>query len=181
MQKPVYVIALPFICFGITFIIFSCSGNKTKTQREEKKETTRDKPVGSVITDKHVKIPNSSLYIIPPAGFAVDELSGTLAQTNGTAHYMQMQILAGYTKEKLFSEFKSEADKNFPGSWKEEAVSIAGHNATIYHNKTAAYSQYYMAFADGYTDEMIIANYEESEAATGKEMYEALKTVVVKK
>lgn len=181
MQKPIYLIALPFICFGITFIISSCSGNKTNTQREEKKETTRDKPVGSVITDKHVKIPNSSLYIIPPAGFAVDELSGTLAQTNGTAHYMQMQILAGYTKEKLFSEFKSEADKNFHGSWKEEAVSIAGHNATIYHNKTAAYSQYYMAFTDGYTDEMIIANYEESEAATGKEMYEALKTVVVKK
>lgn len=181
MQKPIYLIALPFICFGITFIISSCSGNKTKTQREEKKETTPEKPAASILTDKHVKIPNSSLYIIPPAGFAVDELSGTLAQTNGTAHYMQMQILAGYTKEKLFSEFKSEADKNFPGSWKEEAVSIAGHNATIYHNKTAAYSQYYMAFADGYTDEMIIANYEESEAATGKEMYEALKTVVVKK
>ena len=181
MQKPVYVIALPFICFGITFIIFSCSGNKTKTQREEKKETTPEKPAASILTDKHVKIPNSSLYIIPPAGFAVDDLSGTLAQTNGTAHYMQMQILSGETQHSLFAKFKSEADKSFPGSWKEEAVSIAGHNATIYHNKTAAYSQYYMAFADGYTDEMIIANYEESEAATGKEMYEALKTVVVKK
>lgn len=181
MQKPVYVIALPFICFGITFIIFSCSGNKTKTQREEKKETTPEKPAASILTDKHVKIPNSSLYIIPPAGFAVDDLSGTLAQTNGTAHYMQMQILSGETQHSLFAKFKSEADKSFPGSWKEEAVSIAGHNATIYHNKTAAYSQYYMAFADGYTDEMIIANYEESEVATGKEMYEALKTVVVKK
>ena len=181
MQKPVYVIALPFICFGITFIIFSCSGNKTKTQREEKKETTPEKPAASILTDKHVKIPNSSLYIIPPAGFAVDDLSGTLAQTNGTAHYMQMQILSGETQHSLFAKFKSEADKSFPGSWKEEAVSIAGHNATIYHNKTAAYSQYYMSFADGYTDEMIIANYEESEVATGKEMYKALKTVVVKK
>ena len=181
MQKPVYVIALPFICFGITFIIFSCSGNKTKTQREEKKETTPEKPAASILTDKHVKIPNSSLYIIPPAGFAVDDLSGTLAQTNGTAHYMQMQILSGETQHSLFAKFKSEADKSFPGSWKDEAVSFAGHNATIYHNKTSSYSQYYMAFADGYTDEMIIANYEESEVATGKEMYEALKTVVVKK
>ena len=36
-----------------------------------------------------------------------------------------------------------------------------------------------MSFTDGYTDEMIIANFVESEAATGKEMYEALKTVVV--
>ena len=38
-----------------------------------------------------------------------------------------------------------------------------------------------MAFTDGYTDEMIIANYEEKDAATAKAMYEALKTVVVKK
>lgn len=181
MQKPIHFIALFFICFGITFIVSSCSGNKTKTQPEEKKETTPGKPAASILTDKHVKIPNSSLYIIPPAGFAVDELSGTLAQTNGTAHYMQMQILSGETQQSLFAKFKSEADKDFPGSWKEEAVSIAGQNATIYHNKTAAYSQYFMAFTDGYTDEMIIANYEESEAATGKEMYEALKTVVVKK
>jgi hypothetical protein len=41
--------------------------------------------------------------------------------------------------------------------------------------------QYYFAFTDGYTDEMIIANYEEKNAATGKEMYVAMKTVVVKK
>ena len=89
-------------------------------------------------------------------------------------HFMQMQILSGYTPEKLFSEIKTEADKNFPGSWKEEAVTVSGHTGTIYHSKTAA-------FTDGYTDEMIIANYEEKDTATDKGIYEALKTVVAEK
>lgn len=170
-----FIISLPG-----TLILSSCSNNKTKAQPEEqKKETATGNPAASVITDKHVKIPNSLLYIIPPAGFAVDDLSGTLAQKDGTAHFMQMQILTGHTQASLFETMKTEADKTFPGSWKEEAITIGGHKATIYHSKTAAYMQYYLAFTDGYTDQMIIANVEESEAATGKAMYEALKTVVV--
>lgn len=180
MHKLISLITL-IICFSCNFILSSCSGNKTKAQPGEQKETVSVQSAVSEKTDRHVKIPNSHLYIIPPAGFSVDELSGTLAQTDGTAHFMQMQILSGYTKEKLFSEFKSEADKNFPGSWKEEPVTVNGHTATIYHSKTAAYMQYYFAFTDGYTDGMIIANYEEKDAATAKAMYEALKTVVATK
>jgi hypothetical protein len=38
-----------------------------------------------------------------------------------------------------------------------------------------------LPFTNGYADEMIITNYEEKDAATGKEMYEAMKTVVAKK
>jgi hypothetical protein len=169
------------LCLSCTLIISSCSDNKTKEQPEVQKETATEKTLAAVVTDKHVKIPNSHLYMIPPVGFAVDEISATLAQTEGTAHFMQMQILSGYTKEKLFADFKSEADKNFPGSWKEEAVTVNGHTATIYHSKTAAFNQYLMVFTDDYTDGMIIANYEEKEAATGKAMYEVLKTVVAKK
>lgn len=168
------------ICLSLTIVLNSCSGNKAKAQPEEQKEMTAENQAVAELTDRHVIIPNSHLYIIPPAGFVVDDLSGTLAEKEGTAHFMQMQILAGYTKEKLFSEFKSEADKNFPGSWKEDLVTINGHAATIYHCKNAAYSQYFLAFTDGYTDEMIIANYEEGKTATGKAMYEALKTVLVK-
>jgi hypothetical protein len=162
-------------------IISSCSDSKTKAQPGEQKETTTEKPDVSVITDKHVKIPNSQLYIIPPAGFAVEESSGTISETDGTAHFMQMQILSGYTPTSFFAMMKAEADKNFPGSWKEEPVTVNGHTATIYHSKTAAYMQYYFAFTDGYTDGMIIANYEEKDAATAKAMYEALKTVVATK
>ena len=177
-MKKITIVA---ICVSSTLFISSCSDSKTKTQTEGEKETAIEKPAASVITDKHVKIPNSSLYIIPPAGFAADALTGTLAQTEGTAHYMQMQILSGETQQSLFAKFKSEADKNFPGSWKEEPITVNGHAATICRCKTAGYSQYFMAFTDGYTDEMIIANYEEKDMTTAIAMYEALKTVVVKK
>lgn len=159
-----------------TALLTACNHTESNNQNGNTAE-----PAKTIKTASHVKIPNSHLYIIPPAGFAVDELSGTLAQKEGTAHFMQMQILSGYTPEKLFSEIKTEADKNFPGSWKEEAVTVSGHTGTIYHSKTAAYSQYYFAFTDGYTDEMIIANYEEKDTATDKGIYEALKTVVAEK
>jgi hypothetical protein len=175
-MKTITFLALYLSC---TIFISSCSDNKTKTAPAAQKETAIEKPAASVITDKHVKIPNSHLYIIPPAGFAIDDLSGTLAQKDGTAHFMQMQILSGYTPASFFAMMKAEAEKNFPGSWKEEAITIGDYKATMYHSKTAAYMQYYLAFTDGYTDQMIIANVEESEAATGKVMYEALKTVVV--
>jgi hypothetical protein len=174
-------ITVLIICLSCTLILSSCSDNKSRAQPEAQKKTAIEKPAAAVITDKHVKIPNSSLYIIPPTGFTVDDLSGTLAQKEGTAHFMQMQILSGYTQKSLFETMKTEADKTFPGSWKEEAITIGDHKATIYHSKTAAYMQYYLAFTDGYTGQMIIANVEESEVATGKEIYEALKTVVVGK
>ncbi len=169
------------ICLACTLIISSCADSNTKALTDEQKETDIEKSPVSVITDKHVKIPNSSLYIIPPAGFAADGTSGTVAQTEGTAHYMQMQILSGETQESLFAKFKLEAEKNFPGSWKEEPITVNGHAAIICHSKSAGYSQYFMAFTDGYTEEMIIANFEEKDAATATAMYEALKTVVVKK
>jgi hypothetical protein len=169
------------ICLACTLFISSCSDNKRKTAPSAQKETAIEKPASSVITDKHVKIPNSQLYLIPPTGFTVDDLSGTVAQKNGTAHFMQMQILSGYTQKSFFETMKTEAEKNFPGSWKEEPITVNGHAATICRCKTAGYSQYFMAFTDGYTDEMIIANYEEKDMTTAIAMYEALKTVVVKK
>jgi hypothetical protein len=141
-MKIITAFALYFFC---TLINSSCSDSKTKGQPKEEKETATEKPVAGVVTDKHVKIPNSQLYIIPPAGFAADKLSGTLAQTEGTAHFMQMQILSGYTPASFFATMKAEADKTFPGSWKEEAITVSGHTATIYHSKTAAYMQYYFA------------------------------------
>lgn len=168
-------------CLFCTSFIYSCSDGKAKTQPEEQKNNPIDKQDASIITEQHVRIPNSSLYIIPPPGFTVDEASGTLGDAGGTAHFMQMQIISGTTSEKLLSDFKSEADKNFPGSWKEDAVIVNGHKANIYSLKNAAYNQYILLFTDGYSDEMIIGNYEESEAAIGKAMFEALKTVIFKK
>ena len=166
----------------LLIVSISCKEKGVHKSTNDTHESAGPKVTNTVTkTDRHVKIPNSSLYIIPPAGFAVEETSATLTETDGTAYYMQMQILSGETKQSLFAKFKSEADKNFPGSWKEEAITVNGHTATIYHSKNTAFNQYYLAFTDGYTDEMIIANYEEKNSATGKSMYEAMKTVVVEK
>ena len=60
------------MCISCTLIISSCSDSKTKAPQEGEEETAVEKPATAVITEKHVKIPNSSLYIIPPAGFAAD-------------------------------------------------------------------------------------------------------------
>lgn len=94
---------------------------------------------------------------------------------------MRMQMFGDYTPQKYFDELKVQADKDFPGSWKEEKLTVDGHAASIYTYKTSAVIQYYLAFTDGYTDEMIIASFEETEMETGKEMYEALKTVIAEK
>lgn len=114
-----------------TLIISSCSDSKTKAQPEEQKEKGTEKQATSIITEKHVKIPNSSLYIIPPAGFAADETSGTLAQTEGTAHYMQMQIFSGETQESLFAKFKSEAEKQSDGNNKTESKADTARMASF--------------------------------------------------
>ena len=162
--------------------LLSCSNSKTKAEPQEQNETTPEKPATSVITDKHVKIPKSHLYIIPPAGFSANETLGTMGRGEEVyAHFIQMKIISGTTPEKFFSELKVQADKDYPGSWKQEDIIADGHKATLYQYKNAGVLQHYLAFTDGHTDEMIVANFVESEAAIGKEMYEAMKTVVVEK
>jgi len=149
-------------------------------QPESKKQNgNTTEPAKTTKTASHVKIPNSHIYIIPPSGFKVNEISSSVGKGEAYAHFGMMKIISGTTPEKFFSELKAEADKNFPGSWKQEDIIADGHKATIYQYKNGGVLQHYLAFTDGNTDEMIIANFEESEAATGKEMYEALKTVVV--
>jgi hypothetical protein len=169
------------LCLSCIIIISSCSDSKTKPQPQEQKETATEKPVAALVTDRHVKIPNSQLYIIPPAGFVVNEAMGNIGRGEEYAHFGVMKIISGTTPEKYFSELKAQADKDFPGSWKQEDIIADGHKATMYQYKNAGVLQHYLAFTDGYSDEMIMANFVESEAATGKEMYEAMKTVVVGK
>jgi len=51
----------------------------------------------------------------------------------------------------------------------------------VYKAKTLAGQQYYLVFNDGYTSEMIVVNYDESDKAISNQLLEALKTVVVEK
>jgi hypothetical protein len=159
-------------------VLLSCTNNSTTKEAPTPEQTTAATPSSGTLTDKHVQIPNSPLYIIPPAGFTVNTTTMQLAKEY--ANFMRMKILSGYTPETFFGGLKSEADKNFPGSWKEENFIADGHKAVIYQYNTGAVMQYYLAFTDGTTDEMIIVNHESEDAATGKAMYDALKTVVYK-
>jgi hypothetical protein len=166
----------------LLILSISCKEKSTPKSTAGMQETAESKMTNTVTkTDRHVKIPNSHLYIIPPAGFMVNENMGKLGKGENYAHFGMLKIFSGTTPEKYFSELKAQEDKDFPGSWKQEDIIADGHKATLYQYKNAAVFQHYLAFKDGYTDEMIIANFEESEAVTGMEMYEALKTVVVEK
>lgn len=158
--------------------LLSCSNNKTTKEEPAAKEPAAASPSSGTLTDKHVQIPNSPLYIIPPAGFAINTTTMQLAKDY--PNFMRMKILSGYTPETFFGSLKAEADKKYPGSWKEDAIIADGHKAVIYHYTMGAIVQYYFAYTDGTTDEMIIATFEDTDAATGKAMYEALKTVVYK-
>lgn len=169
---------IPSITLSILLFTSGCSQNDNK---KEEKVSNPDSIPAAPKTTNHVQIPNSHLYIIPPAGFGVNEIAGTLGKGEEYAHFIMMNIISGTTPEKFFAELKADTDKNFPGSWKQENIIADGHKATIYKYRTAAFTQYYFAFTDGHTDEMIIANFEENESATGKQMYEAMKTVVVEK
>jgi len=166
----------------LLILSISCKEKSTPKSTADIQETANSKVTNTENkSDLHVKIPTSHLYIITPAGFVVNETMGNIGKGEAYAHFGVMRIISGTTPEKYFSELKAQADKDFPGSWKQEDIIADGHKATLYQYKNAAVFQHYLAFTDGYTDEMIVANFEESEAVTGKEMYEALKTVVVEK
>ena len=175
-QLPLFFSA----CMIITFS--ACSSKKSKTTEEQKKSV--DVPTEApkmARTANHIKIPNSSLYIIPPAGFAANETTGTITTEEGHPDMLVMKFTNDISAGKIISDQKALADKEYPGSWKEDEIKAGGHLAKIYHIKSRFGTQYYFSFADGHSDEMIIVNYDENDMATAKQLYEALKTVVVEK
>ena len=174
MQQRLFFAVLLF-----TFFFTACSANRNKTVPDAGTETPTTPK--SAKTAKHILVPNSHLYIIPPPGFAANEMTGTITTEEGHPDILVMKIISGTTAETVLGQLKVEADKSFPGSWKEEELLISGHKAKIYRSKGMAGSQYYLAFNDGYTDEMIVVNYDDKDPATSKQLYEALQTVVAEK
>jgi hypothetical protein len=174
-------IVIFYLLFFTVFFTACSSGNSNQPTDVGEKNTATVEVQKSVKTSKHIKIPNSNLYIIPPSGFAASEISGTITNEEGHPSVLVMKIVVGTTLATFFEQLKTQSDKDFPGSWKEEDVLIGEHKSKIYQAKTAAGSQYYLAFTDGYTDEMIIVNYDEKDIATSKLLFEALKTAVVEK
>jgi hypothetical protein len=166
----------------LLIVSISCKEKSENKSAADIQETVVLKTSNTVTkTASHIKIPNSHLYIIPPAGFTVNEPSGTVAKKGGYAHLLMMKIISGYTPAVFFSELKAEAEKSTNGTWQVENLLVDEHKATIYLSRIGGIYQRYLVFNDGHTNEMLVANYEESEAAEGIGMYEAMKTVVVKK
>jgi hypothetical protein len=169
------------VCFFCTILILSCSGNNTKAQQQTQKETVAGNTPSNIITKLHLKVPNSHFYIIPPKDFSVNKISGTIVKANGYAHFIVLKIISGRTRQALLSELKADCNRRHPGAWQQNEAIIDGHKAITYLYKMGKIYQRYLLFTDGHTNEMLIANYEESEAADGNDMFEALKTVVVMK
>lgn len=172
---------LRFIVLFAVVQLFSCAGNSSKEVKVIQDRLADGKTTAAVITNRHVKIPKSHLYIIPPNGFTANNAAGTLIKSEAYAHFIMMNIVNGSNRENYFSEMKAEADRILTGRWKQEDIIVDGHSATVYQFKKSGILQHYLAFTDGYTNEMLVANYEENETALASEMYEAMKTAVVKK
>lgn len=134
--------------------------------------------------DKLIKIPYSNFYIIPPAGFAVDKLSNQLqkhSEKSYSPNFVPMTIFTGMTAEKYTSDVKATSEKKYPGVWKEESLTVSGVPAKICRYQAfSGVKVYHLYFTGKWKDQLLIANYDEKDEATGNAMYEALKTVVIK-
>ncbi len=174
---------LLFSSLVLAMLMLTACGGKSDKPKDETENTDKEKAETGAEkgnkTAQHVKVPETNLYIIPPAGFAVDTLTQQLS--NGYPNFMRMRFLSGYTIDNFFSGLKKQAEIDFPGSWKEDKFTVQGHEAIIFTYKNAAVIQYYLVFPDHFSEDMILATHEEKDMATGKDMYAALKTVVVEK
>ena len=172
------------VFYGLFVLLLSACSNEPGKNESQIVGDNKTQPVGD-ITDNHVRVPNSNLYIIPPAGFVAETSSGTIrkhSEDDYSANFLVMKFLSGYTNEKYLAELKTESEKKYPGVWKEEKVEINGHAATICKHKTMEMvTGYHVYFTDGYTDETLAAFYDDKDEQTGNEMNKALKTLVAKK
>jgi len=170
------------IVLVLTAFITSCSNDKKGSDRVDEKAKDN-----GTITDKHVQVPMSGLYIIPPAGFTPDSVTQYL-QIHGDASGIQAFFyMTGLDSAKegdtKMAAIKAESEQKYPGEWKEETITASGsHPAKLYRYKVMfdkiGYSLY---FTDDFSRQMLEAMYSVGNDSLGKVMVEAMKTVVVKK
>lgn len=177
MSRYKYLLFLPLFLF-----VAGCSSGDEK--KSDKKESEKPAEAGK-ITANHIKLPYSNMYIVPPAGFALDTMLHMLQKysDNGySANFTPMQLFMGKTAASMISELKTESEKKTPGAWTEEEVTVSGHPAKICsYGVLGSVKQYYLYFTDGSTNDMLVANYDSKNGATGKQMFNAMKTVVIEK
>lgn len=160
-------------------VFYSCTNNDSAGQKKVVvEEKAADNPPANTITDKHVAIPGSSIYIIPPAGYAVNNT--TMQLSNGTSNFMMMKMVSGYTPETYLKELQADCEKNFPGGWQREEITSGKIKFAICRYQTAAFMQYYLVFTDPVSNEMVVVNFDEKDYDAALAIRAALKTAVIK-
>lgn len=168
--------------FLILLVMNACTNNERKVSKNE---------INPVIelskspqkTAQHVQVPNSDLYMIPPAGFLLDTVAYQLVKSGKRydASFMVMKMY-GINVKDYFASLKKDAESKYPGVWKEEETIISGHPAKIYQFPIGPeVTGHQLHFTDGSTEEMIFAQYGNDDVDMGNEMLDALKTVIIEK
>lgn len=165
----------------LTFFITACSNYKKGSDRVDEKAKDND-----TITDKQVPVPMTGLYIIPPAGFTPDSVTQAIQQHIGQetdrADFHGIRLNSAKEGDKLMAELKAESEQKYPGVLKEETIITSGsHPAKLYRYKVLFnLIGYRLYFTDDFSRQMLEAVYLTGDEPTGKKMYEAMKTLVVK-
>jgi hypothetical protein len=165
-----------FILIGL----IACTGGENKSGAKENKQQENPQPAVHK-TPAHVRVPNSKLFIIPPVGFFPDTLSGQLTKEyEGYVPSFGVMIMSSNMVTDYFTSIKQDSESKNPGVWKEEQTNAGGHEVIIYRFPVGPDVRgYQLRFTDGSTDQMIMAFYPAKDTALEKEMYKALKTVVI--
>jgi hypothetical protein len=159
----------------------ACSGNDS-TIVEKESATNKKLSPPAIRTAGHMKVPGSNLFIVPPAGFETNTTTYQLVKNDDKYIYSANFIIMFGTINlaDYFASIKKDSEAKFPGVWKEEALDLGGHNAKICRFQAQeGIKGCQIYFTDGSSEKMIIGFYDEKDAITGDEMYEALKTVVI--
>ena len=176
-------LVIHFVLFVLFSIFISC-GSSSSDKNQEKAANGPVKTAAPVVSDKHILLPASNFYIIPPEGFTINKYSQSLGKENENgygANFIPMTIITGYTTEKHISGVKAESQNKYPGVWKEELLTVSGVPAKICrYQAVPGVRMYHLFFLDKWNDQSLIANYDETDETSGEAMRNALKTVIVR-
>lgn len=138
-------------------------------------QAIKDKTINNIKTEKHVNIPGTRLYIVPPSNFKIaSNFVGLLKDGSGIIHVYDT-LIDNYSNYTTFSleieEFKNKGAKVF--DFKE--LTINGFPAKyLYFQGDSSYKGYILDFGDSTFSTMILAAFPTNDDETGKQIYDAI-------
>lgn len=169
--------------FGKTYLlIIWCCTFFSSCKNVDKKNNTEEKSSAS-ITSAHINIPGTHIFIVPPAGFTPSTGSMKGFIKDETTTFLSVSEFKGQS-------FKSETKKNSVEKMRQQGLSIF----TEQEKKVGPYNGRLMRIGDGETSSiwqlvfgndsfavMIMGIYPPHDELSGKQIAEALETVVYDK